>query len=213
MSVNPTFRRLTAAGPSSEVQWLVERARGRLGPPVRPGSAWRTRSELSVRALADLLPYDKRPPVIPEEIDRVWLYEVWESRDGMSQARWGLTDYVWGDDSLFVLLLAALSSRYKNLCFVTAWEDPDMFEAASALIWRGRVRRRPLYKAEYAWIKKTIYARYGLSPDDDDPDADESIADSDLDMAMLDYVQRHWDPQVQRILRGCLGRGDRTEGL
>jgi hypothetical protein len=35
----------------------------------------------------DLLPFELRPPRIPEEIERVWLDEIWVSRDGMSQAQ------------------------------------------------------------------------------------------------------------------------------
>jgi hypothetical protein len=204
MSINPANRRLAVAGPSSEVRWLVERARGRFGPPVRAESAWRPRSELSFRALADLLPFELRPPQIPAEIERVWLDSVWESRDGISQARWVLTDYVRPDDSLLQLLLAALSARYRNLCFTTAWEDPDTFEAGSTLIWRGHVRRRAVREAEMLRIRKEIYARWGLSPDDDDnPDeATAFSADEDLDVALLDYVQRHWDNAVERVLHG-----------
>jgi hypothetical protein len=36
--------------------------------------------------------------------------------------------YVWPDDELPVLLLTALSARYRSLCFVIAWEEPDTFE-------------------------------------------------------------------------------------
>jgi hypothetical protein len=206
MSINPANRRLAVAGPSSEVRWLVERARGRLGAPVRAKSAWRPRSELSFRALADLLPFELRPPQIPEEVERVWLDDIWVSRDGMSQAHWGLTDYVWPDDELPVLLLAALSIRYRNLCFVIAWEEPDTFEAGSTLIWRGRARRRKARLVEVNRIRKVIYARHGLSPDGDNGDKDESTADDDLDIALLDYIQREWDSELERLLRGLSKR-------
>jgi hypothetical protein len=202
MSINPANRRLAVAGPSSEVRWLVERARGRLESPVRAKSAWRQRSELSFRSLADLLPFELRPRHIPEEIERVWLQDMWVSRDGMSQALWGLTDYVWPDDRLPALLLAALSARYRNLCFIIAWEEPDTFEAGSSLIWQGRVRRRKARPVEVNRIRKAIYARHGLSPDGDNGADDESTADDDLDIALLDYVQREWDSELERLLRG-----------
>jgi hypothetical protein len=202
MSINPANRRLAVAGPSSEVRWLVERARGRLESPVRAKSAWRPRSELSFRSLADLLPFELRPRHIPEEIQRVWLQDMWVSRDGMSQAQWGLTDYVWPDDRLPVLLLGALSARYRNLCFVIAWEEPDTFEAGSALIWQGRVRRRKARLVAVNRIRKAIYARYGLSPDGDNGADDESTADDDLDIALLDFVQHEWDSELERLLRG-----------
>jgi len=206
MSINPANRRLAVAGPSSEVRWLVERARGRLEPPVRDKSPWRPRSELSFRALADLLPFELRPPRIPEEIERVWLNDTWVSRDGMSQAHWGLTDYVWEDDELPIQLLTALSARYRNLCFIIGWEEPDTFEAGSALIWQGRVRRRKARLAEVNRIRKVIYARHGLSPDGDNGDKDESTADDDLDIALLDYAQREWDRELERLLRGLSSR-------
>ena len=206
MSINPANRRLAVAGPSSEVRWLVERARGRLGPPVRTRSAWRARSELSFRSLADLLPFELRPRHIPEEIERVWLQDMWVSRDGMSQALWGLTDYVWPDDRLPVLLLGGLSARYRNLCFVIAWEEPDTFEAGSTLIWRGRARRRKARLVEVNRIRKVIYARHDLSPDGDNGDKDESTADDDLDIALLDYIQREWDGELERLLRGLSKR-------
>jgi hypothetical protein len=202
MSINPANRRLAVAGPSSEVRWLVERARGRLESPVRAKSAWRQRSELSFRSLADLLPFELRPRHIPEEIERVWLQDMWVSRDGMSQALWGLTDYVWPDDRLPVLPLSALSARYRNLCFIIAWEEPDTFEAGSSLIWQGRVRRRKARPVEVNRIRKAIYARHGLSPDGDNGADDESTADDDLDIALLDYVQREWDSELERLLRG-----------
>jgi hypothetical protein len=163
MSINPANRRLAVAGPSSEVRWLVERARGRLDAPLRAKSAWRPRSELSFRALADLLPFELRPPQIPEEIEDVSLQDIWVSRDGMSQAHWGLTDYVWPDDKLLGQLLAALSARYRNLSFIMASEDPDTFEAESALIWQGRVQRRRARLLEVRRIRKMIYLRHGLS--------------------------------------------------
>ena len=209
MSRNPTNRRLAVAGPSSEVRWLVERARGRLGPPVRARSAWRPRSELSFRALADLLPFELRPPQIPEEIECVWLHAVWESRKGMSLADWSLTDYEWPDDKLPVLLLAALSARYRNLCFIMAEEDTDTLEAGSTLIWRGRVRRRKARDAEVTRMIKVIWPRYGLSPDGDDGDEDVSsilTAEEDLNNALLDHVQREWDKELERLLRGLSKR-------
>jgi hypothetical protein len=73
----------------------------------------------------------------------------------MSLARWVLTDYVWPDDSLLVLLLAALSERYRNLCFITAWEEPDTFDAESTLIWQGRVRRRKARDVDVNRITKS----------------------------------------------------------
>jgi len=173
---------------------------------VSSGNDWRPRSELSFRALADLLPLEERPALIPEEINRVWLDSLWESRDGMSQARWGLTDYIWPDNNHPESLVVALSKRYSTLCFITVWEDPDVFEAASALIWRGRVQRRTLREVEGDRIRKIIYARHGLSTDDDAENPDESTANDDLDVALLDCVQRHWDTSLERLLRGLTPR-------
>jgi len=200
MSRNPTNRRLAVAGPSSEVRWLVERARGRLGPPVRAKSAWRPRFELSFRALADLLPFELRPPQIPEEIDLVQLHAVWESRKGMSLAQWDLTDDVWPDDKLAVQLLAALSERYRNLCFITVWEEPDTWEGGSTLIWRGRVRRRQARDAEVTRMVNVIWPKYGLSPDEDEDES--GVAHGDVDDALLDQIQHEWDKELERLLRG-----------
>ena len=133
----------------------------------------------------------------------MWLQDIWVSRDGMSQAHWGLTDYVWPDDRLPRLLLAALSARYRSLCFIMAWEEPDTFEAGSALIWQGRVRKRGRL-LDVDRIRKMIYLRHGLSPDGDNDD--ESTANDDLDIALLDYVQREWDRELERLLRGLSKR-------
>jgi hypothetical protein len=51
-----------------------------------------------------------------------------------------------------------------------------------------------------------IYARHGLSPDGDNGDEDESTADDDLDIALLDYAQREWDRELERLLRGLSRR-------
>ena len=51
-----------------------------------------------------------------------------------------------------------------------------------------------------------IYTRHGLSADGDNGDKDESTADDDLDIALLDYVQREWDRELERLLRGLSKR-------
>jgi hypothetical protein len=127
----------------------------------------------------------------------------------MSLADWSLTDYEWPDDTLPVLLLAALSTRYRNLCFIMAWEETDTLEAGSTLIWRGRVRKRQARDAEVTRMIKVIWPRYGLSPDSDNEDEDESsilTAHDDLDDALLDHVQREWDKEIERLLRGLSKR-------
>ena len=48
-----------------------------------------------------------------------------------------------------------------------------------------------------------IYARHGLSPDGDNGDEDESTADDDLDIALLDYVQREWDEELNGFCAVC----------
>ena len=85
-----------------------------------------------------------------------------------------------------------------------AWEEPDTFEAGSTLIWRGRARRRKARLVEVNRIRKVIYARNGLSPDGDNDD--ESTADDDLDIALLDHVQPEWDRELERLLGGLSKR-------
>ena len=206
MTMNATNRRLVVAGPSAEVSWFIERARGPLQPPDEPSNPWRERLAISFKALADLVPKPERPSEVPADIDRTWLDRVWESRDGMSRAVWVLTDEELIDDEALEHLLRAISARYRRVCLVSAWDDPDNVEAASTLFWRGRVRRYRLSEAAKRRILRTCYGRHGVryteaTVEDDSVDEDVHIAAmADADMAMLDAVERHWDRRIEALL-------------
>ena len=195
---NPTNRRLLVAGPAPEVEWLIARARGRLRAPTRPGSPWRSRPDLSFRALAELLPGNIRPAVIPPEIERSWFDDIWAYRNVL-RARWILTDYEWDDDVALEQLLVALSKRYREVCFTACWEQPDTFEAGGTFVWRGRIANHSVSRAEYSRIMRHVYARYDMTPDVGGDETTEATADHDVDMALLDQAESHWDGRILRI--------------
>jgi len=195
---NPTNRRLIVAGPASEVEWFIARARGRLRSPSRRGIPWRSRSQISFRALANLLPPDVRPRELPPDVERSWLDEIW-GHERVARARWILTDYESDDDAALERLLVALSARYRQVCFVACSEEPDTFEAGGMFVWRGRIATRPVSRADRERIVKSVYAEYGRTPDSEDDDSD-GAADDEVDGALLDHAELLWDSRVLRTL-------------
>ena len=142
-----TKRRLVAVGPSAEIEWLIARARGDFRPPSQPGAPWRKRADLAFRALAQLLPRDVRPSEVPPELEHSWLQDV-QSNGTLLRVRWRLDDDEWHSDEPFKRLLLELSKRYREICLVECWEDPDAFEAGGSLYWRGRAFRHAVSVTE-----------------------------------------------------------------
>jgi len=191
-----TKRRLIAVGPSAEIEWLIARARGDFRPSSQAGSPWRKRADLAFRALAALLPRDVRPSDVPPELEHSWLQDV-QSNGTLLRARWGLDDDGWDSDEPFKRLLLELSKRYREICLVECWEDPDAFEAGGTLYWRGRAFRHAVSVTDRDRIMKEIYAQYGMTPDVGGDD--EGTADDEVDGALLERAETHWDSRVLRL--------------
>jgi hypothetical protein len=192
-----TKRRLVAVGPSAEIEWLIARARGDFRQPSQPGSPWRKRAELSFRALAQLLPRDVRPSNVPSELKHSWLQDM-QFNGTLLRARWVLNDDEWESDEPFKRLLLELSKRYREICLVECWEDPDAFEAGGTLYWRGRAVRHAVSDTDRRRIMKEIYAQYGMTPEIGGDD--EATADDEVDAALLERAEAHWDSRVLRLL-------------
>jgi hypothetical protein len=191
-----TKRRLVAVGPSAEIEWLIARARGDFRPPSRPGSPWRKRADLSFRALGQLLPRDVRPLDVPPELEHSWLQDI-QSNGTLLRVRWGLDDDAWDSDEPFKRLLSELSNRYRETCLVECWEDPDALEAGGTLYWRGRAFRHVVSDTDQRRIMKEVYAQYGMTPDVGGDD--EATADDEVDAALLERAETHWDSRVLRL--------------
>jgi hypothetical protein len=191
-----TKRSLVVVGPSAEIEWLIARARGDFRPPSQPGSPWRKRADLSFRALAQLLPRNVRPSDVPPEPEHSWLEDV-QSNGTLFRARWGLNDDAWDSDEPFKRLLLELSKRYRETCLVECWEDPDAFEAVGTLYWRGRAFRHAVSDTDRQRIMKEVYAQYGMTPDVGGDD--EATADDEVDAALLERAETHWDSRVLRL--------------
>jgi hypothetical protein len=192
-----TKRRLVAVGPSAEIEWLIARARGVFRPPSRPGSPWRKRPDLAFRALAELLPWGVRRSEAPRELEHSWL-QIVQSNRTLLRARWVLNDDAWDSDEPFKRLLLQLSRRYRETCLMQCWEDPDAFEAGSTLYWRGRAFRHAVSATDRQRIIREVYAQYGMTPDVGGDD--EATADDEVDSALLERAERHWDSRVLRLL-------------
>jgi hypothetical protein len=186
-----THRSLVAAGPAAEVEWLIARARGGL-QPHSTRNPWRSRPEISFGSLANLLPRNVRPTEIPPELANSYQDEIWACGNVL-RARWSLTDDEWADDVAFEQLLVALSRRYRQLCLIACWEEPDTFEAGGSFFWRGRVVKHSLSRVDHERIVKAVYGRYGLAPDGDGDETTGVTADDDVDMALLEQAESHWD--------------------
>jgi hypothetical protein len=199
MSVNPTFRCFIAAGPSHEVDWLIEQVRGPLVPRALKG-IWKPRLAFSLQNLGALLPRHQRPLDIPDEAGARQSADVWESDHGMMRARWEVVDQWFLSEPALQCLFLGLSRRYPTVCWINAWEDPDLMEAGAELYVRGRFRRRTLSERKVRKIARLIYRRAGV-PLDDAEELDDAAAASLVDDALLDLAELQWDLRVEQFLR------------
>ena len=92
-------------------------------------------------------------------------------------------------------LLLALSTRYRTLCFTSAWEDPNLFKAGSSLILRGRLKRRTTRPLDARRLRKVILRQAAVPLNGSG--GDESAADND-------FISRCW------ITLNANARGART---
>jgi hypothetical protein len=202
MAVNPTYRRIIAAGPKDEIAWFVEHVRGGWIQRNSGQSAWKERLQFSFTALAHLLPRANRPTDFSPGIGTTDVVELWESSGGMQAARWDFTDD-WRDalDGLEQVLVA-LTARYRAVCWVSAAEEPDTLTASSGFYAKGRATHHSIEGAHTERIVEEVYRRAGVDGETADENED-SYAMELCDRALLDRAEAFWDRKVAAFIGIC----------
>jgi hypothetical protein len=92
-------------------------------------------------------------------------------------------------------------------------EEPDTCEAGGTFVWRGRIAKHSVRRADHNRIMKSIYARYDMTPDVGGDGSTEAMADHDVDMALLDQAESHWDSRILHTSRHARAHERRSDGV